>query len=257
MFKKALAAAVLTAAASMAAPAAALTLTFRIDVTSAEGVAGFSPTSFTETWQLTPTFTAPTIPAEPSGAYIFRLTGAATVTDSVYTNDLKALSGVGATPNYSNATFSNRLVYDFMAHTLNFQATQGEFQQGFGYNDLVSDGGTPGDIFDDVYASGSYSRYLFVGVGNTSPSSMNDQDFVDFLIAHPLSWREAASVSLGTLFEAPSDYTSVAYNGTATLISSAGARTDGPGTGQGGPPAVGGVPEPATWAHHYHRHVLN
>jgi len=225
------------AALSIAAPASALTLTFKVDVTSSSDGSPL-PASFTETWTFTPTFsTGSTVSGFPpyvplTTTITDRLSGAAVAGDGALTGGLLTLAGLeGVTPTSSTATFKNRRVYN-EDDSLKTQNTEAEFNLTINSSTLLSGGGTP-DPFDDVYDSRSYSRYLFLGVGDFSPAGMTEADFIDFLVDRgPLSWNERASHQVGspyyggvvTLDESRS------YSGTATLV------------------VDSAVPEPAAWA---------
>jgi hypothetical protein len=240
-FKSLVAAAAAVAALSVAAPAAALTLTFKIDVTGSSDGSPL-PASFTETWTFNPVFSSssfsfPGFPpfVMPSTTTTDRFGGAAVASDGALTGDLLTLAGLsGVAPTASTATFKNRRVYDG-DNNLTSQNTEAEFNLTVNSNALVSGGGTPEDVFDDIYDISSYSRYLFLAEGNYSPPAMTEAAFIDFLVGQgPLSWNEQASHTVGSPYFGGQIVSSESrgYSGTATLVT-------GPG---------GAVPEPASWA---------
>jgi hypothetical protein len=247
MHLKALAAAVSTAAVlAFAAPAMALTVTLDVDVTSATGVANFTPFSFQETWTFSPTdivnpgvLSSPlpgVIPASRHETESFS-GSPATTTGSPLTAGLLTLAGFSNLDGgVSHVDYSRNTVFDD-TDTEKSNNSNVEFFNSLNVTTDENDNGTPGDPTDDSFLAQGY-RQTIEGNGNAAqtPAGMTDAAFAAYLAAiGPMSWSESASQQLGGIFEGGPPAVilgSESYFGTATLVAG----------------SAPGVPEPATWA---------
>jgi hypothetical protein len=246
MHLRTLAAAASTAAVlAFAAPAMALTVTLDVDVTSATGVANFTPFSFQETWTFSPTDTVN--PGTPGPSFLppsmqtrhesESFSGSpATTTGSPLTAGLLTVAGFSNLDGgVSHVNYSRNTVFDG-ADTEKSNNSDVEFFNSLNVTTDENDNGTPADPTDDSYLAQGY-RQTIEGNGNAAqtPAGMTDAAFAAYLAAiGPMSWSESASQQLGGIFEGGPPAVilgSESYFGTATLVA-------------GGAP---GVPEPAAW----------
>jgi hypothetical protein len=180
----------------MAAPAMAdTTMTFSIDVTGAQGVAGFSPTSFQETFTLGAGTLSSSGGPNPFGFNLSTdFTGAASGSDSL-TAGLQSQIDLTGAADYSN--------YDLGT----------TFSSFFGN---VSTG-TEGDIFENLMAlDGDYQQSIDGGsLSNYLPATTDEAGLAAFFgQVQPMAWYESVS---DANFNVVAEYT-----GTATLVSFSG-----------------------------------
>lgn len=222
MWTKAFAAVAMTAALCAATPAAAITLTFDIEVTSAVGDPTFTPFTFQETWSFTPTPSSSGTPT-PGMPYniVDRIVGAATVTASPLT---AGIFGGFAPATYGEARFARRRGYDADGDLVHASA-------GASFGQIWMDAaGT--ETFDEV---SHYARTLDLqSAGFYLPASVDEAGLIAFFKAEgPIQWAEGLTVT--DVFHdgntPPVRVFEHSYKGTATLVTGAAA-----------------VPEPAAWA---------
>jgi hypothetical protein len=231
MFNRALAA--VSAAAfglALAVPAAALTLVFDVDVETADGVPGFAPVSFRQTWTFEP--------GTASGFNVFGLTG----------QSLQGTASATASPLAPN------LALDLMAFPGVLSASGGyDFRSGvFVFPDPF--GGAPfigptvtildanqerrADVDVLGHPATHYDR-MTLHLGSNSPYPVDEAGLLAFIASAPfVGWTEAEGLRV-----AGSDSVVKTYSGIARLA----AAVVDPG-GPPVPPPVTGVPEPAGWA---------
>lgn len=203
---RAFAAAAVTAALAFATPAAAVTLTFNVQVTEATGDAAFTPFTFQESWTFTPAYSESGGPMGPGMSYnvVQRITGAATVTDSPVTSEIldPAAFPFGL---FGEARFASRLGYDGDGNLVHSSAGA-EF-------------GLIGQTFADGVTDRYYRTLSLQSAGPYLAASVDLTGLIAFLQAEgPIRWSEGMqSYHLDDNWMPVFDFDR-SYRGTATLV---------------------------------------
>jgi hypothetical protein len=204
-----------SAALAFAGPAAAVTLVFDVNVTSAQGILGFTPFSFQQTWTFGPGTATPYATSTRVGHAVTGAISATAPPDGF---------NAGAHPLASFGALTTTAGYDFKTGA-DF-STFGRFASldAFEQDQLV------------IALGGSQIvRYHKVTLGvartasfsTTPPYAASEHGLAAFLASGPIAWRDEAGERFGNF-----DPSRRVYVGTMTLA----------------PPPESAVPEPASWA---------
>lgn len=226
----------------LAGPAGAFELVFDVTVEGVSDGSAFTPFTFQQTWSWDAAYTTSTGPllgSPPSYRVGQRLTGNfPTATDSPLTDGLKAsayASGADQSAFQSHGFLDAFNFYDTSDQFLRSNALM-DLTRAFQGSEIVDLGGNneSGDS-NDIRAAGTYSNTLFFGSFGDDPQELPflDQAGLSAILAgRTLGWNESYRTQFVTNFGLDVISTeTLTYRGTARLVT-----------------AVGGVPEPQSWA---------